>query len=100
MLVEQPLWESSVVVLVYDPRARGARSVEVSVLEGDCPDEYYEPGHTAQLAPVDYNGPLFIGRAEIEGAHGTVVKARYRRAGDEHRPAAVYESAPIGMAFH
>jgi hypothetical protein len=99
-MIAQPLWESSVVVLVNDPLAKGAASIEVSVLEGNCLDDYFEPGRTVRLDPVAYQSTLFMGRAEIEGAHGTVVKVRYRRAGDSQHPAAFYESAPIGMSFH
>lgn len=100
VMVAQPLWESKVVVLVNDPLASSLPSIEVSVLEGNCLDDYFEPGRTVRLEPVAYQGPLFMGRAEIEGAQGTVVKVRYRRAGDAKHPAAAYESAPISMSFH
>jgi hypothetical protein len=100
VMIAQPLWESSVVVLVNDPLAKGATSIEVSVLEGNCGDDFFEPGRTVRLDPVAYQSSLFMGRAEIEGAQGTAVKARYRRTGDSQHPAAFYESALVSMSFH
>ena len=41
---------------------------------------------------------LFVGRAAIEGAHGTAVKAQYEHKGDQEKM--LFESKQIGMTFH
>lgn len=94
ILLQQPLYETRVVVFVYDPQARGKRNVDVTLVTEDCPDYWYEPGQTVSLPALQYDAPLFVGTVDVEGVHGTAVKVRYRRAG------AVYESALISMTYH
>jgi hypothetical protein len=93
VMVQQPQGEPAVVVLVYDSEASGRESVDVTLFEADCPEEYL-PGKRAALHRIDQDAPIFYGRVEVEGAHGTLVKVQYQRA------AVRYESEVVGMAFH
>jgi hypothetical protein len=92
VMVQQPMREPAVVVLVYDADA-GEGSVDVTVFEAACPEEYF-PGHRATLQRVDQDAPIFVGRVDVEGAHGTLVKVQYDRGAQR------YESETVGMAFH
>jgi len=99
VMVQQPQHESAIVVLVYDAEASGRESVDATVFEAACPDEYF-PGKRVTLQRVGQDAPIFYGRAEIEGAHGTLVKVQYQRPAAGEGAAARYESETVGMAFH
>jgi hypothetical protein len=99
LMVQQPQHQPAVVVVVYDAEASGRESADVTVFEAACPDEYF-PAKRVTLQRIDQDAPIFYGRAEIEGAHGTLVKVQYQRPGEGERPAVRYESETIGMAFH
>lgn len=100
VLIEQPMYENSVVVLVYDPSVRTREAIEATAFEANCPNEFIWPGKAVTLRQVRKDSAIFTGRAAIEGAHGTVVKVQY-----EHRDAGgtekmLLESNQIGMTFH
>jgi hypothetical protein len=97
--VQQPQHESAVVILVYDAEALGRESVDVTIFEAACPDEYF-PGKRAALRRIDQDAPIFVGRVGVEGAHGTLVKVQYQRPEKGERAATRYESERIRMAFH
>ena len=99
LMVQQPQHEPAVVVLVSDSEASGRESVDVTVFEAACPGEYF-PGKRAALQRIDQDVPIFYGRVEVEGAHGTLVKVQYQRPAEGERAATRYESETVGMAFH
>lgn len=100
ILIRQPLWRDSVLVLVHDPVARGKEEVEVEVFEsgvfqGSEPDfSRVNPFRSALKEAYPRSG-IFLGSVDIVGSHGTCVRARYvPSTGDGPKVAETF------MAFH
>ena len=102
VLCDQPMYENFVVILVYDPAARGRQKVQATVHESICEGGLNGPGTPATLEETGHETGIFMGRAEIEGSHSTRVQVRYVRVEGKIRdPKPVtYASDVSSMAFH
>jgi hypothetical protein len=100
VLCDQPQYAAELAVLVYDPGARGRRSVRVSVYEGICPDELRPFNPPVSLREAGGATGVFVGRAPVEGSHSTIVQVRYKRAGRGKKGPATYAAETTTMAFH
>jgi hypothetical protein len=100
VICDQPPYEAELAVLVYDPGARGRGSVRVSVYEGICPDELGRINPPVSLREAVGATGVFVGRAPVEGSHGTFVQVRYQRAGTGKKSSTTYAAETTTMAFH
>jgi len=100
VLCDQPLNEAALVVLVYDPGARGRGTVRVSACEGICPDDLRAINRPALLREFGGNTGVFVGRAPVEGSHSTFVQVRYKRARTGKKNHATYAAETTTMGFH
>jgi hypothetical protein len=100
VLCDQPLNEAELAVLVYDPGARGRGRVRVSACEGTCPDDLRSINPPALLREVGGGSGVFVGRAPVEGSHGTFVQVRYKRAGTGKKNSTMYAAETTSMGFH
>jgi len=96
ILIKQPFWSPSVLVLVYDPASRSKGKIVIEVYESSNAEFVNTKPVNISLSEAYLDTGIFIGSVSINGSHSTAVKARYTPINDK----APIETEPIFMAFH